>query len=372
MIVYIVMLLTTIIITYIAEKSSNPKIKPILYFLAVIPFILVSAIRYDVGTDYSFRYVPDYNCIVNGGDVDNLESGFKLLIRFCILFTTNPQILFVITSIIINILVFCVVYKFSKNIIFSIIILFFNGFFFSSLNIVRQCLAISIVFVGYTFLIKDGNKKKNKIAFLIFVSIAYFMHKSSIITASFLFLTKKNIMNWKWVFPCTIIILLLGERLLVPLKELLQNTKYSVYFLDKFLESDVSIIYLIENIVVYALMNIKYYYDKKNNMVNKEEILFLNIEGLCLLITSLAKCHVAFDRLALYCLSFQILSVPFLVNKIKEEGISKEKFEHKKYIGMMALFIIMFLAIFTKTNILNNNGEVVPYKTIFNTNLEIR
>ena len=36
--------------------------------------------------------------------------------------------------------------------------------------------------------------------------------------------------------PCSIIILLLGEKLLVLFKVLLQNTQYSVYFLDKFLK----------------------------------------------------------------------------------------------------------------------------------------
>ena len=41
-------------------------------------------------------------------------------------------------------------------------------------------------------------------------------------------------------------------------------------------------------------------------------------------------------------------------------------------IGMIAVSIVMFIAIFTKTNILNNNGEVVPYKTVFNKNYEIR
>ena len=371
MIVYIAMLVTTLIILYGAEKTYNKNIKIFLYFLAVIPFIVVSGIRYDLGTDYSFRYVPDYNSIANGEDVVNLEFGFKLLIKLCILFTNNPQILFVITSIIINALFFYVVYKYSKNIIYSIIILFFNGFFFSSLNIVRQCLAISIILIGYTFLIKEDNIKRN-ILYIIFLFIAFSIHKSSIITASFLFFTRRNIMNWKWVIPCTILVLLLGEKLLIPLKELLKNTKYSVYFLEKFLESDVSIIYLIENTIIYILMNIKYYYDKKNNRTNKEEIIFLNIEGLCLLITALAKCHVVFDRLALYCLSFQILSIPFFMEKIKEEGIIKEKLEQKHYLWMMILITIMFISIFTKTNILNNNGEVVPYKTIFNKNYEIR
>lgn len=372
MIVYIAMLITTITFIYMAEKTSNKKGKFFLYFVAVIPFVIVSAFRYNVGTDYYFRYVPDYNSIANGNDVGNLEIGFKLLIKFCIAFTENPQILFIITSIVINLLTFYVVYRFSKNIIFSIIILFFNGFFFSSLNIVRQCLAISIIFVGYTFLIKEEKELKNNLLFVLFVVIAYLMHKSSIITASFLFFSKRNIMNWKWVMPFTIIVLILGEKLIYPFELILENTKYSVYFLDKFLESNVSIIYLIENTIVYILMNIKYYFDKKNGTVNKEEVLFLNIEGLGLIITALARCHVGFDRLALYCLSFQLLSIPFYVQKIKDEDVKEGKLREKQYMVMVAFIIIMFIGIFTKTNILNNNGEVVPYRTVFDKNFEIR
>lgn len=372
MIVYIGMLIVTILLLYFAEKNSNKKIQIFLYCLAVLPFIVISAIRYNLGTDYSYRYVPDYNTIANGGDVKNLEIGFKGLIKFCLLFTKDPQLLFVITSIIINVLIFYVIYKKSTNIIFSVIILFFNGFFFSSLNIVRQCMASSIIFIGYLFLVKEDNVKKNNILYIICVCIAFLIHKSSIITAVFLFYTRRNIMNWKWVIPCSIIMLLLGEKLLVLFKVLLQNTQYSVYFLDKFLKSDVSIVYLIENIIVYTFMNIKYYMDKKNNKTNKEEILFLNIEGLCLIITVLAKCHVEFDRLSQYCLNFQLLSIPYFINKIKLDDIAEKIYNPPKYIGMIVVSIVMFMAIFTKTNILNNNGEVVPYKTVFNKNYEIR
>ena len=59
MIVYISMFIISIFLTIVSQKSKNRISKIIFQILAVLPFIIVSAIRYDVGTDYFVRYVPN-------------------------------------------------------------------------------------------------------------------------------------------------------------------------------------------------------------------------------------------------------------------------------------------------------------------------
>ena len=52
--IYIISFLITILLIYLAKtKVKNKKIKVILLILAVIPMLLVSALRYQVGTDYT-------------------------------------------------------------------------------------------------------------------------------------------------------------------------------------------------------------------------------------------------------------------------------------------------------------------------------
>ena len=74
--IYIISFLITILLIYLAKtKVKNKKIKVILLILAVIPMLLVSALRYQVGTDYTKRYVENYRMLQKGIDVEDLEIG---------------------------------------------------------------------------------------------------------------------------------------------------------------------------------------------------------------------------------------------------------------------------------------------------------
>ena len=161
MYIYIITFLLTIALIWLAEnKAKSPKVKTTLLVLAIIPMFLVSAFRYNVGTDYDKRYAYDYYQLAKGHDVDNLEIGFKTIDYICLLFTKEPYLLFAVTSLIILALIFEVVYKKSTNKILSIAIFFLGGYFFASLNIVRQYVAFALVLLGYQFLM-DENKKKH-------------------------------------------------------------------------------------------------------------------------------------------------------------------------------------------------------------------
>ena len=176
MYIYIITFLITIALVWIAQnKIKNKKLKILLLLIAVIPMFLVSAFRYDLGTDYTKRYVADYNTLAKGKDVKNLEIGFKAIDYLCLFFTKEPYLLFVITSLIILAIIFEVIYKKSNNILLSIAIFFLWGYFFGSLNLVRQYIAISLILLGYQFLMNE-NKKKAYIGFVICAIFAFLMH----------------------------------------------------------------------------------------------------------------------------------------------------------------------------------------------------
>lgn len=131
MIVYLIGFILTIILLYISEyKVKSKRKKFLLRVVAVLPLLVISAIRYNVGTDYDKRYVQDYINLSKGIEVTNLEIGFKAIDYMCLLFTKEPFLLFIITSTIILSIIFEVIYKKSINKILSIIIFFFGGYFF--------------------------------------------------------------------------------------------------------------------------------------------------------------------------------------------------------------------------------------------------
>lgn len=374
MYIYIITFLITILLVWLAEnKAKSRKNKIILLILAVVPMFFISAIRYNVGTDYEKRYVADYYTLLEGKNVGNLEIGFKAIDYLCLFFTKEPYLLFVITSLIILAIIFEVIYKKSSNRILSIIIFFLGGYFFATLNIIRQYISVAFILLGYQFLMSE-NKKKAYIGFVICAILAFFMHSSSIICFIIILLTKKNIMDARWVIPLSILILILNKNIMVILTPIIKNTRFNVYLTGKFTTGELSILQIVENLIIYLAMYFSYYFEKKQGKeLDKQGITLLNIQGLALLLTVSGVIHTLFIRMAIYFVAFQIISIPYFFNILQFNTITdKINKKLKKNLKTKTVEIIIysgivlgFSAMFIYTNILNNDNEVLPYKTIF-------
>ena len=374
MIVYICMLLISILFLYLASKTSKKGKKIICYVMAILLFFVVSAIRYDVGTDYLNRYDGDYRKIGNGIDVYNLEIGFKLLIKFCNLITPKSYILFAITSAIIVGFIMYRIIKNSNDPILGVLVFFLAGFYFESLNILRQYVAMSIIVFAYPFLLE----KKKIPLFVLCTIIAGLLHSSAFVMLVLLFLNNKMLASWKWVIPVSIIILILNKNLLKFVAIFLTNTRFSIYLTERFAKGDFSVLYVFENLIIYICMY--YVYTKLKNK-NKQDTLFLNIQALALLTIAMGSCHMLFLRSASYFSIFQVISVPYYITQFPVDefinDLKKLKIDLTKYKGKIvqyvkiALICFMFVCFF-RTNILNNTNEPLPYKTIFNKNVQIK
>lgn len=379
MYVYIIMLLLSLFFIMLAEKSNSNKIKNILTILSAIPFILVSALRYDVGTDYFYRYVPDYNSIVNGGNVDNLEIGFKLLINLCILITKDYQILFIVTSIITITLFMYTIQKQSKNKALSITIFLLGGFFFQSLNILRQYMAIAIVFFSYRYLLKNKYP-----IFIVSVVLAFFIHNASIVCLIMLLLKDREILNFKTILIVALIIFIFGTPLINLFKSIAQNTRFNVYIDSLYDRGDMRKLTILSNLIIYIFMYLQYIVKRKNNTVIKEDIFYINMQGATLIFIMLSSKFYLFFRIAYYFMIYQIVSIPYFIKTIDTEKLYQYYFKDimkdtmklnnsviKKIPIILNIFIILYFSIILSyTNILNNDEEVLPYKTVINTNRE--
>ena len=362
MYIYIITFLITILLVWLAEnKAKSRKNKIILLILAVVPMFFISAIRYNVGTDYEKRYVADYYTLLEGKNVGNLEIGFKAIDYLCLFFTKEPYLIFVITSLIILAIIFEVIYKKSSNRILSIIIFFLGGYFFATLNIIRQYISVAFILLGYQFLMSE-NKKKSYIGFVICAILAFFMHSSSIICFIIILLTKKNIMDARWVIPLSILILILNKNIMVILTPIIKNTRFNVYLTGKFTTGELSILQIVENLIIYLAMYFSYYFEKKQGKeLDKQGITLLNIQGLALLLTVSGVIHTLFIRMAIYFVAFQIISIPYFFSILQFNTITdKINKKFKKNLKTKTVEIIIyscivlgFSAMFIYTNILS-------------------
>ena len=129
----------------------------IVFFMFYLPLVIVSGFRYKVGTDYN-TYENIFYQIINGNnDLKslNIEWGYYILNKIGMFLFENPQIIFLLSTIIIITFYTLGIIRRSNDIIFSFWTFLGLGMFFNSMNGLRQFIAISIIFYAYSFLEKD-------------------------------------------------------------------------------------------------------------------------------------------------------------------------------------------------------------------------
>ena len=115
----------------------------ILVLFAAAPLCIISALRYDLGTDF-YNYTTEF--------------------------------IIILTSVIFCGIVYYAMYKQSRNICFSLFIFFFSYNYFISLNNVRQCVAQAVALIGICALMRG-----KKILFAVFVLLASTIHQTAMI-----------------------------------------------------------------------------------------------------------------------------------------------------------------------------------------------
>jgi len=171
------------------------KDRKILFCVAnAIVLVLVATLRADtIGTDYRtyiniFKQCNDmFNIYYNEA---HIEIGY-LTLNYIIRYFTESEIVFTfIIATVIYALFNYSFYKYSDNILLSLLILQGMGMYCASFNIVRQYVAVAILGLAYNSLIKEEYRR-----YFLFCVIASTFHRSALIMLPLLFVYKylKNI-----------------------------------------------------------------------------------------------------------------------------------------------------------------------------------
>jgi len=193
--------------------------------LAFLPLFLVSALRFDVGTDYYYVYTPHFYDIYNGTLNVYGEKPFIYLNVLLTKITTSSQILFILTSAIYVTFMALAIIKMSSNYLVSILVLVIGGFFFSSMNNVRQNVAVAIIAYAYYYAM---NKKYIKMILLIMFASCFHIVAIGFIPL-YLILSADKFRNIKNPIYLYIAILLLIIIALPISRIIFKNTKYIRY-----------------------------------------------------------------------------------------------------------------------------------------------
>ncbi|GAA0606388.1 hypothetical protein GCM10009001_24530 [Virgibacillus siamensis] len=315
--------------------------------LAIFSFLILwitAAVRFNVGTDFLNYY--SYINRLDSIEVKNNEYGMWILVHLIKIFTHEGQFFIVLTSFIITFFIFYTIYKRSSYPELSILMLFGLGFYFNSLNAIRQYIAISIIFYSVQYLFKA------KVKFYVFsVFVAMMFHFSSIVTLIFMPLTRFKHFTIKIRFMVILgfmLILIFYNRILIYIIP----DQYSFYLDTRFTEEGANyiflILYLLITIVLYTFKRKLIYENSKN-----EYYMFIILIGTG--VSLLATQSLIFMRIASYFTIFSILVLPDLVKIVKDKNL--------RFITYFGLICISLLGMLLFLN--QNLSEVLPYKTFF-------
>ncbi len=149
---------------------------------------LLSSFRYGMGTDY-FTYESIYNSYGQAAYTWlNLEPLFVILLSALKSVSESPRIFFVSTSFIFGLFMCLGWFRYSKSPLISLFV--FLGFFyyFNSFNIIRQSLAMAIVFLFATKYLASGEFYK----YLVVIIFSAMMHYSAIVMVPLYFMCRKS------------------------------------------------------------------------------------------------------------------------------------------------------------------------------------
>lgn len=190
--------------------------------LCALPLLLVSAMRWGVGTDFYCTYLPEFRALQwlrgGGGDalrdelfgtlaprlarwklpstpegalkhflkvLEHCEPGYRALMELAVRLGGNFRIVIIVTSVIIEVCVFYAVFTQSTSPVLAVYLYVASSSYFLSLNIVRQYVAVSIGLVAVQFI-----RERRLVPYLVCIAAAMLFHTSAILLLPCYFLCR--------------------------------------------------------------------------------------------------------------------------------------------------------------------------------------
>lgn len=350
---FVFLLMPIIIMSYIAQKRN----KKIFVYLSILYLSIIVGFRgINVGIDTKMYY----NAIINNFPIkwQFEEIGFRLLSNFLFNIFKNATMVFFIYSFITNMFIFFRLWDFRKKCNYSVMIfLYLCIYIFSTMNIMRQFIAIAMIFYFTRFL-----EKKKYIYFVVVVIIASQFHKTALLSLIIiLFYYWDSLSNKKKVLMIMPILFLtiIGSYFIFNY----ENDHISNYFSSFNSINNINITFIYRFIVfIFSFLlyqsDIRVVYNKRNS--NNKEITHNNVYDdkefnkisiiyfLGLLFSSTGMFFDFMSRIGLYYLCYEIVYWGYITKN------SKNNFLNFSLIALYAIYVFLF-------ELINNGSGIFPY-----------
>lgn len=359
MYIYVITFIASLAIYYCIAKNNkkqtnkvNRKLLPFgkvnritfALFLASLPPMIISALRYEVGTDYRGTYYCGFFRVMDRGNVDGFEWGYYWIVKLMQIFTDNPYMLFVVTSIIYVGMTYKSIEELSDDIPLSILLFFATRYYFAGMNGVRQFVALSILTYSIKYVIAKDVRK-----FFLYVFLASLFHYVSLLFIPVYFLGRLKLSKKRialFVFA-DIVFFTLFENVLTVI---FGGTKYGL-LLERY--GVVGIKFAIFTIVLNIMLFIIAYCGYQNRKDDVKYITYMNIQFFSMLVALVVRTVPLMERVY-WVYSFPlIITFPYLLAGIRNK--------YTRFILKTGVVLVLLVYTFYDICVLADHS-VLPYQ----------
>lgn len=353
MLIYIISMLLCYIFLWFSKHTENKWKKNTLILCSFLILFLVSALRYNVGTDYA-NYTKWFNDI-QGFSFHYINFGFNAVIFFIKLFSHNAQWLFAISSLLILSCVYYAAVQNEKEYDMVLYLFVALGFYFSTLNGIRQWIAIGIFMVAYQYIIKKDFKK-----YTLLVLLASLFHTTAIFLIPIYFWLNAKVRDKTKIIAIILSIVLFKFINLYKLMALFLKVCLPSFYwryiaagvdLSKGVGSFLPFLLCVGMFIFYLLFSKKFLEKMPEELFEQKK----NLSYILTIFSIMNTVNNLFSRFSLYFIPMIIFLLPDVYLIIDEK--------YKKYAKI--LIIICGVIFLTVNTLLKNSNGPLPYSWIF-------
>lgn len=325
-------LISTYILGLFARISYNKKFKELAIFFLVllsINLILVSGLRSGIG-DTPF-YKHSYNLLVQNPSSFKFDGDFalNLLSLFLMQISTDPQILIFTVALITNILNVIMFNKYRSYLELQVYMYITSGYYITTMNGLRQCLAAALLFACTQLIIKG-----KFIPYCICVILISTFHESALMMLPIYFVVRQEAWSKKMViFIGLAVVGVFGYNIISPIIfKALESTSYGHY--SQFNEGGSSAMRTLVNSVP-----VIFAYLKRQELKEKwpDSNIFVNMSIINVIFVAFGMFNWIFNRFTLYLQLYNFVLMPYL---IKNCFNGKER--RLLYLGFLGCYFFFF------------------------------
>lgn len=333
---------------------------------SVILLVIVQGLRADhIGTDlpvYKIQYnsiqFQPFNRIATYW---GFELGYNFLVWSLSKIGISFQIFLITVSIFFNVIFGKFLYRFSPNILLSLILYLFFGIYDFGFSGIRQIIAMGLVLQS-THYIYD----KKKYPFLILILLATSIHKVSIIFLPLYFLINNSLVNKYYLkaFPLIFIVNLLFAKLFSF--RILNLLSIDLAYYNSTFHFGANELILLGIVIIFCVSYLINRNQLFNNSINN---IFLVIFTITLLIQSYGVYSYMFSRLNLFTYQYLCVYLPILFKLIFSENSTSKNTYYNSIVLLrvtLSFFIICTIAIMCHILLLRAPHGILPYSFFWN------